>query len=135
MDLKSGIIDINGEIFSPGYTFDEFKNSSLYSGQNSLRFIRLKGIVKLLENNYIISLLFQNNALYMISLTCIDIELQFSEEIKRKRFHDSILEENGLDTESYFEWGNIKSVYDPKGNVSSINIAYNTGNKYLINND
>lgn len=135
MDLKSGIIDINGEILSPGYNFEDFKNSSLYSGQDSLRFIRLKGIVKLLENNYIISLLFQNNALYMISLTCIDIELQFSEEIKRKRFHDSILEENGLDTESYFEWGNIKSVYDPKGNVSSINIAYNTGNKYLINND
>lgn len=125
MNLKSGIIEINGETFSPGYTFEDFKNSSLYDGQDGVRIIRLKGIVKLLENNYIVSLFFRNNVLYMLSLICTDIEFQFSEEVKRKQFHDSILEKNGLDTESYFEWGNIKSVYDPKGNVSSINIIYN----------
>lgn len=85
----------------------------------------MKGTIKLLENNYIASLFFRNNVLYMLSFICIDVEFQFEEEIKRKQFHDSILKKNGLDTESYFEWGNIKSVYDPKGNVSSINIIYN----------
>ena len=125
MRLKSGIIEINGETFSPGYTFEEFKNSSLYDGQDGVRIIRLKGTIKLLENNYIASLFFRNNVLYMLSFICIDVEFQFEEEIKCKQFHDSILKKNGLDTESYFEWGNIKSVYDPKGNVSSINIIYN----------
>ena len=60
----------------------------------------------------------------MLSLICTDVDFQFSEEIKRKQLHDSILEKNGLDTESFFNWGSIKSVYDPKGNVSSINIIY-----------
>ena len=55
MDLKSGLIEINGEIFTPGYTFENFQKST------------------------------------------------------------------------FFDWGNIKSVYDPKGNVSSINIIYNAG--------
>ena len=127
MNLKSGIIEINGETLSPGYTFEDFINSSFYDGQDGLRIIRLKGIVKLLENNYIVSLFFRNNVLYMLSLICTDVELQFSEEVKRKQFHDSIIEKNGLDTEYYFEWGNIKSIYDPKGNVSSINIIYNAG--------
>ena len=54
MNLKSGIIEINGETFSPGYTFEDFKNSSLYYGQDGVRIIRLKEIVKLLENNYIV---------------------------------------------------------------------------------
>ena len=28
MDLKSGLIEINGEIFAPGYTFEDFQRST-----------------------------------------------------------------------------------------------------------
>ncbi len=127
MNLKSGIIEINGEIFSPGYTFEDFKSSCFYDGQDGVRIIRLKETVQIIENNYAASLFFRNGILYMLSIICTDVEFQFSEEIKRKQLHDSILKKNGLDTESFFEWGNIKSIYDPKGNVSSINIIYNAG--------
>ena len=37
MNLKSGIIEINGEVFSPGYTFEDFKNSCFYDGQDGVR--------------------------------------------------------------------------------------------------
>ncbi len=127
MNIKFGIIEINGEVFSPGYTFEDFKNSSFYDGQDGVRIIRLKGTVQIIDNNYIASLFFRNGVLYMLSIICTDVDFQFSEEIKRKQLHDSILEKNGLNAESFFEWGNIKSIYDPKGNVSSINIIYNVG--------
>lgn len=63
----------------------------------------------------------------MLSMMSVDIDIPFSEEIKRKQLHDEILAKNGLSPETFFDWGNIKSVYDPKGNVSSINIIYNAG--------
>ena len=70
---------------------------------------------------------FRNKVLHMISIICVDVEIPFSEEIKHKNIHDNILKNNGLAPESFFDWGNIKSVYDPKGNVCSINIIYNAG--------
>ena len=125
--LKSGIIEINGKIVSPGYTFEDFQKSAFFDGQDGIRVIRIKDTVTIEDNNYVVSFFFRNKILYMLSIICIDIDIPFSEEIKRKQFHDEILEKNGLSTESFFDWGNIKSVYDPKGNVSSINIIYNAG--------
>lgn len=127
MNLESGIIEIGGVIFSPGYTFDDFKKTPFFENQDGVRTIRLKGTASFYDNNCIIRLFFRNNMLYLISIICIDLEISFSEEPKRKDYHDNILKKIGLDSESYYEWGNIKSVYDPKGNVSSINVIYNVG--------
>lgn len=127
MDLKSGIIKINGEIFAPGYTFEDFQRSTFFEGQDAVRIIRLNDTVKIGGNNFITSLFFRNKILYMLSMMSVDIDIPFSEEIKRKQLHDEILAKNGLSPETFFDWGNIKSVYDPKGNVSSINIIYNAG--------
>lgn len=33
MDLKSGLIEINGEIFTPGYTFENFQKSTFLKGK------------------------------------------------------------------------------------------------------
>lgn len=125
MDLKYGIIEINGEIFTPGYTFDDFQKSSFFEGQDGVKIIRLNETVQIGENNFIANLFFHNKILYMLSMVCVDIDFNFSEEIKRKQFHDEILAKYGLSHETFFDWGNIKSVYDSKGNVSSINIMYN----------
>ena len=127
MDLKYGIIKINGEIFAPGYTFEDFQRSTLFEGQDAVRIIRLNDTVKIGGNNFITSLFFRNKILYMLSMMCVDIDIPFSEEIKRKQLHDEILAKNGLSPETFFDWGNIKSIYDSKGNVSSINIIYNAG--------
>lgn len=127
MNLQSGIIEINGEIISPGYTFDDFQKSKFFEGQDGIKIIRIKETVKIGVNNFIVSFFFRNGILYMLSMICIDIDLSFEEEIKRKQFHDEILKNNDVNPESFFEWGNIKSLYDPKGNVSTINITYNAG--------
>lgn len=127
MNFKSGIIEINGETIMPGYTFEDFQNTAFYKGQDGIRIIRINDIVQIGENKFIASLFFRNKILYMVSIICVDIEIPFSEEIKRKTIHDDILKNNGLNPESFFDWGNIKSVYDPKGNVCSINIIYNVG--------
>ncbi len=127
MDLKSGIIKINGEIFAPGYTFEDFQRSTIFEGQDAVRIIRLNDTVKIGGNNFITSLFFRNKILYMLSMMSVDIDIPFSEEIKRKQLHDEILAKNGLSPETFFDWGNIKSIYDSKGNVSSINIIYNAG--------
>lgn len=37
----------------------------------------------------------------MISMVCVDINPSFSEEIKRKQFHDAILAKNGLSPETF----------------------------------
>ena len=36
MDLKSGLIEINGEIFTPGYTFENFQKSTFFEGQDGV---------------------------------------------------------------------------------------------------
>ena len=127
MDLKTGIIEINGEIIMSGYTFEDFRNTKFYKGQDGIRIIRINDTVQIGKNKFIASFFFRNKVLYMISIICVDVEIPFSEEINRKNIHDNILKNNGLAPESFFDRGNIKSVYDPKGNVCSINIIYNAG--------
>ena len=127
MNLKSGIIEINGEIISPGYTFEDFQKSKFFEDQDGIKIIRIKDTVKIGDNDFIVSFFFRNRILYMLSMICTDLDLSFEEEMKRKQFHDEILKNNDLTPESFFEWGNIKSLYDPKGNVSTINITYNAG--------
>ena len=68
---------------------------------------------------------------------CDDKEFSEEDEYKRKLFHDEILIElykkifhddilNKLwwKRQMEFSWGKISSDYDPRGNVSSINIVY-----------
>ena len=50
--------------------------------------------------------------------------IDFLEEQKRKEIHDRILADWGLRECNIFDWGTIKSNFDTKGNVSSVNIVY-----------
>ncbi len=47
MDLKSGLIEINDEIFTPGYTFENFQKSTFFEGQDGVRIIRLNKTVQI----------------------------------------------------------------------------------------
>jgi hypothetical protein len=49
MNLKYGIIEINGEIFGPGYTFDDFQKSVFFEGQDGVRVVKIKDIVSINE--------------------------------------------------------------------------------------
>lgn len=96
MDLKSGLIEINGEIFTPGYTFENFQKSTFFEGQDGVRIIRLNKTVQISGNNFTSSLFFRNKILYMISMVCVDINPSFSwKKLNCKQFHDAILAKNG----------------------------------------
>lgn len=81
MDLKSGLIEINGEIFTPGYTFENFQKSTFFEGQDGVRIIRLNKTVQISGNNFITSLFFRNKILYMISMVCVDINHSFRKKL------------------------------------------------------
>ena len=49
MNLKYGIIEINGEIFGPGYTCDDFQKSVFFEGQDGVRVVKIKDIVSINE--------------------------------------------------------------------------------------
>lgn len=60
----------------------------------------------------------------MVSLICCDKNFCEEREVERKLLHDSILRELGIDTHQKYRWGEVYSDYDPKSNISSINILY-----------
>lgn len=70
------------------------------------------------------TLMFRSGYLYLISLCCVDSSIIFGEEQKRKELHDNILSEYGLSDDEEFIWGSINSVYNPKSNISSINVFF-----------
>ena len=60
----------------------------------------------------------------MISLICCDETFNQIDEPKRKQFHDMILMEYNIQSPQTYDWGTVTSCYDPRGNISSINIMY-----------
>lgn len=123
MNWKDGKFIIDGEEFYPGYTFEDFKKTHFYNNQDGIRIIKLENMVYIEEHQYIVNLMFENFNLYMIQLYCVDDITLTSEE--RIEVNNKILEEYGLSEEKQFEWGSIKSSYDPRSDVSSIVIIYN----------
>ena len=123
MNWKDGKFIIDGEEFYPGYTFEDFKKTHFYNNQDGIRIIKLENMVYIEEHQYIVNLMFENFNLYMIQLYCVDDITLTSEE--RIEVNNKILEEYGLSEENQFEWGSIKSSYDPRSDVSSIVIIYN----------
>ena len=125
IDTSNGSLKISGELtFFPGYSFDQFKQTKFYKNQDGRRIIYLES-QKLMDNkNYIVSLFFRNEKLYIVSLVCCDQKYSEKEEEKRKLLHDAILRESGIEPDSQYDWGKILSEYDAKSNLSSINIIY-----------
>lgn len=125
MDYRTGELTLHNEIFHKGYTFKQFKKSSLYKLQDDVKMFALEGKYKIDNWIFYVSFFFKYGELYMISLCCEGSEIRFEDEQKRKKLHDSILAEYGLSDDEEFVWGNVSSIYDRKSNISSINIIYN----------
>ena len=95
-----------------------------YTNQDGIRIIYLDEPQIIKNRKYIVSLFFRDGKIYMLSLICCDEEYSEKDESKRKDLHDLILKELGVLENSNFEWGEIKSIYDARSNISSINIIY-----------
>lgn len=122
---KNGVIIISDDlIISPGFSFEQFKHSKFYKNQDGVKIIHLDEKQIMDNRRYYVSLLFRKGKIYMVSLMCDDKDFSEIDEYKRKIFHDEILMEWGIKGQEEYSWGGISSNYDPKGNVSNINITY-----------
>ena len=125
IDLKDGSIIIDNRIkLSPIFSFSKFKLSTLYSRQNPEKFIYIKEPVSIKEKLFYLSLKFENEKLIHIQLMIADYSISFEEEEERKIIHDNLLKKFNILQNKEYEWGKIKSTYDPKGNCSHIHIIY-----------
>ena len=122
MDISKGIVEIDNElVVKPNFTFEQFKETKYYTNQDGIRIIYLDEPQIIKNRKYIVSLFFRDGKIYMLSC---DAEYSEKDESKRKDLHDLILKELGVLENSNFEWGEIKSIYDARSNISSINIIY-----------
>lgn len=125
MDISKGIVEIDNElVVKPNFTFEQFKETKYYTNQDGIRIIYLDEPQIIKNRKYIVSLFFRDGKIYMLSLICCEEEYSAKDEPKRKDLHDVILKEFGVLENSNFEWGEIKSIYDARSNISSINIIY-----------
>lgn len=125
LDISKGFLTISDELtIFPGFSFEQFKHTKFYKNQDGVRIIYLDEQQIIDNRKYIVSLFFRNGKIYMVSLICCDKEFSEKDATKRKKFHDDILNELGINQKKEYTWGKISSDYDARSNVSSIDIMY-----------
>lgn len=121
--MNRNFINLNGcfEI-SEKTTFDMFKESDLYSGQNDNRFFWLKELCEIegLPEKFKVGLCFRNNLINRIELYCIseNIENEPEREKRDKIIFDKLKEDYDL------RYKNIENSFDKRNNYSSIVISF-----------
>lgn len=127
INIENGQIKIGENIIVlPGYKFDEFKQTSFYNGQDGIKIIYLRQPQNIGGNRFIVELFFKDGIIYSVSLICIEKDFSEKNEPERKLLHDKILESHNIDVRKNYSWGKIASEYNPRGNVSSINVYYDS---------
>lgn len=58
-----------------------------------------------MEKKYVISLFFKEGVLYMVSMINCDYDIPMEQEVLRKKIHDSILEDMGVQSGHVYNWG------------------------------
>lgn len=125
IDIKNGDFRVSNNLtFFPGFSFNDFKKTPYYKGQDGIRIIYLDKPQKIGKYNFLVGLFFKDSIIYMVSLINCDKVFQQNEEKDRKGIHDFILQENGIDNGKEYKWGKVVSEYDARSNMSSINIFY-----------
>lgn len=125
IDLNNGTVKIAEDlIVFPNYSFDMFKETSFYNNQDGIRLIYLDKQQFIDGINYMVTLFFRNNKIYMLSLVCCKEQYAEENEKERKKLHDQILAQYGITEKKEFAWGTVSSDYDARGNCSSINFLY-----------
>ena len=108
IDKNTGKIQIaDSLIVFPNYTFDEYKNSKFYNGETGVQEIQLEDPQMIDGKNYLVSLIFINNVIYSISLVNVDEIFSEQNEPERKKVHDEILKECGINSDVQYGWGRV----------------------------
>lgn len=122
--LDNGNIVLNSEM-----TLETFMTSSLYKGGMVDNNYILKDKQEINGKSFSLTLFFNNEKLKEVHLSKVINGLSWNnwtedEEIAKKKSHDQWLL-TVLGNESYhYSWGNVESVFDKKGCVSSIILRY-----------
>lgn len=123
--IRDGVIKISdGLTIYPGFSFEQFKRTKFYRGQDGIKMIALDERQMIDNRTYTVCLFFKNGKIYMVSLICCDEEFSENDEKRRKILHNDILSGLGIRPQENYSWGSISSDYDGRSNLSSINIAY-----------
>ena len=127
INIHTGVLKINSDlIFSSSYTFEDFKRTPYFNGQDGVRIIYLDEKQIINGRTYLVSFFFREGKIYMVSLiNCDENILEDNEKIRKER-HDKILLHEGIEDGKEYNWGKIESKYDARSNVSSIDIFYKT---------
>ena len=97
IDVTNGEVSTReGLVIGPNYSFDKFKTTKFYNGQDGVRIIYLDEHQTIYGRQFIMSLFFRDGIIYMVSLICCDEKFSESNERDRKKIHDKILTEMGL---------------------------------------
>ena len=122
--MNKGVISFSDDlVITSGYTFEQFRNTRYYKGQNPERVFWLDEKFMFQGHSFMVSLFFRSGVIYMLSLLCCDLEFGMEEEKKRKELHDEILQSWGIERSDQ-EWGYVESVYDARSNISSIDLVF-----------
>ena len=122
--MNKGVISFSDDlVITSGYTFEQFRNTRYYKGQNPERVFWLDEKFTFQGHSFMVGLFFRSGVIYMLSLLCCDLEFGMEEEKKRKELHDEILQSWGI-VQPEHEWGYTKSVYDARSNISSIDLVF-----------
>ena len=122
--MNKGVISFSDDlVITSGYTFEQFRNTRYYKGQNPERVFWLDEKFTFQGHSFMVGLFFRSGVIYMLSLLCCDLEFGMEEEKKRKELHDEILQSWGIERSDQ-EWGRIESVYDARSNISSIDLVF-----------
>lgn len=100
IDIKSGVLKIGKDlIFSPKFTYKDFMKTPYFKGQDGVSMIYLEDKESIDDKLYIISLFFQKQKLYMVSLINCDDDIVAKEELKRKKYTMKFYENMALKAE------------------------------------
>ena len=125
IDVNNGTFSLDDDlVIAPGYTFGQFRKTKYYAGQNPERAFWLEETFEFHDHSFKVGLFFRGETIYILSLLCCDKPFNMEEEEKRKIYHDGILESWAI-AQSDYPWGRIKSEYDSKSNISSIDVVFN----------
>ena len=74
-DISKGVVSLSDDLaIASGYTFDQFRATRYYKGQNPERAFWLEKKFMLQGHTFMAGLFFRNGVIYMLSLLCCDLE-------------------------------------------------------------
>ena len=73
--MNKGVISFSDDlVITSGYTFEQFRNTRYYKGQNPERVFWLDEKFMFQGHSFMVGLFFRSGVIYMLSLLCCDLE-------------------------------------------------------------